>query len=340
MRCLVVGGTGFLGGAMAEALAAAGHEVAILSRGRTAGGPAGVEMVRADRHGDLSGLAGRSFDWVFDSCAFDPDAVHHLLDAVGPEVARYVLVSSISAYGSFATAGLTEAASVPDATEADLAVAASIPTEDRAMAAAYGASYGPLKRACEIAAEARLGARATILRVGLLIGAGDYTDRLTWWVRRIDGAHGVWRPVPAPGPASRAVQLIDVRDAAGFAVHCAAAAQGGVWNVTGQPMAMSDLLAAVAEAADSPAEVHWIANRDVIGAGIMPWTEMPLMAPPGPKFRYFLEVNADRAEAAGLTCRPLAETLGPLLEWDRGRRDVPLKCGLSAEQEAALLAIV
>ncbi|WP_144051920.1 NAD-dependent epimerase/dehydratase family protein [Sinorhizobium fredii] len=35
MRTLVVGGTGFLGGAIAETAAGAGHEVTILSRGET-----------------------------------------------------------------------------------------------------------------------------------------------------------------------------------------------------------------------------------------------------------------------------------------------------------------
>ena len=61
------------------------------------------------------------------------------------------------------------------------------------------------------------------------------------------------------------------------------------------------------------------------------------MAPGGTDFRHFMNVSTAKAQAAGLRCRPLDETLAPLIAWDRSRRDVPLKAGMSAGQEAALL---
>lgn len=338
MRCLVVGGTGFLGGAIVDAAAAVGHSMSVLARGQTGRAqPAGIEFIQADRHDTLDTLAGRSFDWVFDSCAYSPDAVHRLLDAVGEGLKRYVLISSISAYGTFEKEGLNEDDPVPAPTDADLAVAAAVPAADRASAAAYGESYGRLKRACELAAAERLGNRATALRVGLLVGAGDYTNRLTWWVRRIDQARGSQRRVPAPGPPDRPVQFVDARDAAGFALTCAENGLGGIWNVTGQEMALSDVLDAVATAAGSEPEFVWRDDAAILEAGIAPWTDMPLMAPSMPEFRHFLQVDAGKARAEGLTCRPLADTLGRLLDWDRGRRDQPLGVGLTAEQEARLL---
>ena len=338
MRCLVVGGTGFLGGAIADALVAAGHEAAVLSRGETRRPlPPGVEIIHADRHGDLGALDGRRVDWAFDTCAYVPGAVHHLLDALGDGLARYVLISSVSAYGAFSKPGLTEADPVPDATEEDHAAARAVPPADRASAFAYGSSYGPLKRACEVAAAERLGERATALRVGLLVGAGDYTDRLTWWVRRIGEAEGPRRRVPAPGPPSRPVQMIDVRDAALFALRCAEAGLAGVWNVVGRPLPLSEVLDAARRAAGSEADLVWVDERAIVDAGIEPWSDLPLMAPPTDAFRHFLEVDSERAHAAGLATRPLAETLGPLLAWDRGRRERSLRCGLRPEQEAALL---
>ena len=338
MRCLVVGGTGFLGGAIVDALAVAGHAVTVLSRGVSDRAmPPGARTIRADRHGDLSALADGSFDWVFDTCAYAPDAVDRLLDALGGAMARYVLVSSLSVYGRYATVGLTEDAPVPDATAADLARAAAVPPSDRASASAYGASYGPLKRACERAAADRLGGRATALRARLLVGAGDYTDRLTWWVRRIDEVKGVKGRVPAPGPPSRPVQLIDVRDAAAFAVRSADRGLGGVWNVVGAPMPFADLLGAIIDATGAAAEIVWVDEAAIAAAGVEPWTDMPLMTPPGADFRHFLDVDAGRARAAGLTARPLADTLARLAAWDRGRRDVALRCGTSGAQETALL---
>ena len=340
MDSLVVGGTGFLGGAIVDALAECGQRVAVLSRGVTSRDlPASVEVIRADRHGDLGVLSARSLDWVFDTCAYTPDAVHALLGALDGRIGRYVLASSLSVYGRYDSPGLTEAQVVPDAGPEDFARAAEVPPEGRASAVAYGPSYGPLKRACERAAEERLGDRVTALRVGLIVGAGDYTDRLTWWVRRLDEAGRTReRVVPAPAPPERSVQVLDVRDAALFAVLCAKEGLGGALNVAGHPMPMQNLLDSIRAAIGSAGEVRWLPPAAFEAAGAAPWTDVPLMAPDVPAFRHFLEVDASRARAAGLTARPLADTLGRLVEWDRSRRHIDLACGMSVEQEERALA--
>jgi len=339
MRCLVVGGTGFLGGAIADALIERGHDVTVLCRGSTARpAPSAVQILHADRFGDLSSLKLSGFDWVFDTCAFTPDAVEALLTAVGQDTARYVMISSISAYGTFLKPGLSEDEEVPEASTHDLEVAFSIPPENRASAFAYGASYGPLKRACEVRASRLFGDRATSLRVGLLVGAGDYTDRLTWWVRRIDQARGHQRRVAAPAPRQRPIQLIDVRDAAEFAVRCATDDMPGVWNVTGKPGAFSEVLDGVIKVSGAPAELVWVDEEAIHAANVVPWVDFPMMAPSSPNFRYFLEVSTDKAFGAGLKCRPIEETIKPLLDWDRTRREKQLKTGLSSAQEAMLLA--
>ncbi|KZL12704.1 NAD-dependent epimerase/dehydratase family protein [Pseudovibrio sp. Ad26] len=338
MRVLVVGGTGFLGGAITDALVGAGHQVAVLVRGTTKRSlPDGVEAIAADRYGDLSVLKQHKFDWVFDTCAFSPDAVRSLLEPLGDQLQRYVFISSISAYGTFAKSRLNEQDPVPNATEDDLAISRSLSPAERSSATSYGASYGVLKRACELAAEEVLGERATSLRVGLLVGAGDYTDRLTWWIRRIDQGTSQNPAVPAPAPSSRQVQMIDVRDVADFALACAETKRGGIWNVTSSPFQLGDLLKDIISEAGSPARLHWVEEEHIIDAGIQPWTDLPVMMPSLPDYAHFMNVDTSQAEAAGLTCRPLSETLGPLLAWDRTRRDTALKCGLTEEQEAALL---
>lgn len=336
---LVVGGTGFLGGAIVDALVERGHRVAVLSRGVTSRSLSeDVEVIEADRHGSLSALKGRHFDWVFDTCAFTPDAVSALLDALDSEPKRYVLASSLSTYGCYDKPGLNEAAEVPEATQDDFERANAVPLEDRGSAVAYGPSYGPLKRACEIVSDQKLGERATALRIGLIVGAGDYTDRLTWWVRRIDEAGRSKSPtVVAPLATDRPVQVLDVRDAAKFAVRCAEDDLGGIWNVNGDVMAMQDLLNEIHETTASAGQIHWVSADAILDAGAEPWTDVPLMAPDAPAFRHFFEVDASRARDAGLKSRHLRETLEPLLSWDRTRRDQALICGLSAEQEAQIL---
>jgi 2'-hydroxyisoflavone reductase len=334
VRTLVVGGTGFLGGAIAETAAGAGHEVTILSRGETRRDlPGGTRVIHGDRYGSLKALRNERFDFVFDTCAFSPDAVENLLGVVGADLGRYVVISSISAYGTFLKPRLNEREPVPTASGADLALARSVPQDRRASATAYGASYGPLKRACEISAQDSLGERAIVLRVGLLVGAGDYTDRLTWWVRRIDEG-GV---IAAPAPHNRPIQLIDARDAAEFAVHAAISGCSGIYNVTGPEMPLSAVLDEAVRISGSDAEFVWVGEEKLANAGIEAWTEMPLMAPPVPSFRHFMQVDIDKAHRDGLRHRPLTDTLDQILHWDRQNRDRPLKCGVPPQKQAAAL---
>jgi len=335
MKALIVGGTGFLGGAIVEAAVAAGCQVAVLSRGQTKRTlPEGVRVLQGDRHDDLAVLTDERFDLVFDTCAYAPEAVERLLQVVGSSLRRYLFVSSVSVYGDYSKPQLCETDPVPTAAEADLELARSLPTERRSDAVAYAPSYGPLKRACEVVAQEMLGERAILLRSGLLVGAGDTSDRLTWWVRRIDQGGRV----PVPAARDSFFQMIDVRDAAAFAVRAALDERSGIYNMTSRDMPLSALLDAVVAVTDAEAELVWLSAGKLEEAGIQPWTELPLIAPSGARWRYFLQIDTGKAHRDGLTCRPIAETLTDLLRWDRAHRDRPLKCGLCPAQERALLA--
>ena len=170
---LVVGGTGFLGGAIADAALAAGHRVSILSRGLKAAGNPDIHYIGADRLGPLDALRTHKFDLVFDTCAFTPNSVQHVLAAVGGDLSRYMMISSASVYGDWSRPGLDENDPVPEASQADLRHALEMERSAQLSADGAGDSYGPLKRNCELMAERLLGARAISLRAGLLVGAGD-----------------------------------------------------------------------------------------------------------------------------------------------------------------------
>ena len=216
-------------------------------------------------------------------------------------------------------------------------MARDLPSDRRASADDYGDAYGPLKREAELAALERLGERAFILRSGLLVGAGDYTDRLTYWVRRIDQGGRV----AAPGDPRRLVQLIDVRDAAAFIVSGAARKLSGIFNLTGQPLSMAYLLNSCRTAAGSNAELVWMSDDAIHAAEIAAWTELPLWLPSNDaQFKHFLEISTAKAFSQGLRVRPLDETLMAILSWDRTRRTETLKSGLPAAKEALLLASV
>lgn len=336
MNVLVVGGTGFLGGAIVDQAIAAGHDVTVFARGQHQRRlHNSVKMLFGDRHGNISILKGRHFDLVTDTCAFAPDAVLRLLDTLSSDIGCYALVSSASVYADFSAPGIDENSPTCRATEAQFEMAQSLPPDQRAGADAYGDAYGPLKREAEIAALDRLGDRAFILRSGLLVGAGDYTDRLTYWVRRID--HG--GRIAAPGHPQRLVQLIDVRDAAAFIIAGASRGLNGIFNLTGQPLPMGFVLESCRSIAGSNAQLVWIAEETVKAAGIEAWTEFPLWLPSSDaQFKHFLEISTAKAFAQGLQVRPLDETLMTVMSWDRTRRTEPLKSGLPPSKEALLLS--
>ena len=141
MNILVVGGTGVLGGAVVHAARAAGHTVAILTRDRNRRDlMPDHEMLVGDRYTDLSSLGGRHFDAVVDTCAFTPDAVSALLDALAPTIGRYAFVSSTSVYTDFSEPNVDEQAPTHRASDEQLAFARGLPIELRSSAASYGAA--------------------------------------------------------------------------------------------------------------------------------------------------------------------------------------------------------
>jgi 2'-hydroxyisoflavone reductase len=71
-------------------------------------------------------------------------------------------------------------------------------------------------------------------------------------------------------------------------------------------------------------------------AGVEPWSELPLWLPE--RQNGLFEARNDRAIAAGLCFRPLAETIRDTLVWDSTRpHGMPMKAGLTPERERQLL---
>jgi 2'-hydroxyisoflavone reductase len=160
-----------------------------------------------------------------------------------------------------------------------------------------------------------LNARATDLRGGLLIGAGDYTDRMTWLVRRIDKC-GL---VPVPGPEDGPIQAIVLRDVSDFALRVAGFGNsGGIYNVTSEAVRFDDLLSAIQTVAASDARPVWSDFSPHVSAGPQPWSDLPLILPDDPATEHMMNVSIDKAKAAGLRHRARAVTFREILGSDRG----------------------
>lgn len=99
MRLLILGGTAWLGGTVANAAQAAGHEVACLARGSSV--PDGVHLVQADRvdNAALAPVARERWDAVID-VARQPIHVKRAVRDLAATAGRYVFVSTGNVYAS------------------------------------------------------------------------------------------------------------------------------------------------------------------------------------------------------------------------------------------------
>jgi len=338
MDLLVVGGPRFLGRFVIERAVARGHRVTVFNRGRT--DPElfpEVEKLRGDRAGDLSALAGRSWDAAIDTSGFLPSTVRRMTDTLRGRVGHYTFVSSISVYADFSQPGMDESTAVASLTPEQWAQADAIDPSEPRNSPAFYELYGALKTECERIVGQAFPGRSAIPRPGLIIGPHDYMDRFPYWVRRL--AEG--GDVLAPGRPGRPVQVIDVRDLADWMVRLAEGGVSGVFNATGpdRPIAMTDLLATCRAASGSDASFVWVDDAFLVERRVGAWEELPMWIPESDvTHRGLLEIDIARARAAGLGFRPLLDSARDTLAWLPQRGGQPWRAGLEREKERTLLA--
>jgi nucleoside-diphosphate-sugar epimerase len=314
VKLLVLGGTNFLGRAIVEDALARRHEVTLFNRGETNPGlfPQ-AENVRGDREGDLSPLHCRSWDAVIDPSGYVPAVVRASAELLRGGVGLYLFVSSISVYADYRE---------PRVEDDPLEQLGDHPV-DRLLE--NYANYGALKTLCEAEVRDVYGDRALLVRPGLIVGPHDPTDRFTYWPRRAqrDG------PLLAPAPPDRPVQMVDVRDLAGWMLDMVEAGRGGIFNATSPPRAHT--FGSMLDACGAK-DVAWVDEGLLIEHGVEGWSDLPCWIPSTEvDHAAFQLVDVSRAVEAGLTFRPLTESARDVPEWTG-------KAGLTREREAELLA--
>ena len=313
MKLLVLGGTKFLGRAIVDSALARGHEISIFTRGQTNPDlfPEAQHLV-GDRDGDLAALEGGRWEAVIDTCGFYPRVVRASAELLADRAAHYTFVSSVSVYADLST---PPDESSPVATMEDETI------EEMGDEFQY---YGPLKALCEAEVERAFAGRALIVRPGLIVGPHDPTDRFTYWPRRLARGGEMLGPAPADEP----VQFIDVRDLGEWIVRMVEERRTGVFNAINEGLPWSELLAG--------ADVTWVDSSFLLEQGVGEWMELPLWIA-DPEFAGHARTDVSRAVEAGLTFRPLAETIRDTAEWDAARGEGEPAAGLAPEREAELL---
>jgi 2'-hydroxyisoflavone reductase len=304
-----------------------GHAVTLFNRGLTdTQNRSDVEVVHGDRSGDLNRVASRAWDAVIDTCGYTPASVatsaQHLQGA-----GRYLFVSSVSVYD--VDSPQTESDELPLAALPSGADPSQVTPE----------TYGPLKVLCEGEVGRAFAERATVVRPGLIAGPYDPTDRFTYWPVRVE--HG--GRFLAPGGPNHALQYIDVRDVAEFVATLLERDRSGIYNAVTTPdtQTFGRLIDACIEACGSPTEAVWTSEEFLREQNVTPWSDLPLWIPRDENSYRLLTTSNARAREAGLTLRPLPETVGATLAWARndGKRAGILTAGLSLEREAELLSL-
>jgi nucleoside-diphosphate-sugar epimerase len=302
MRLLVLGVTEFAGRAVVEAALGRGWEVTVLNRGRHRPPPA-ARALRGDRTapGGLEALSGGEWDAVVDTWSAAPHAVQEAARLLAGRAGRYVYVSSCSVYAWAPPAGHDESA----------------PLVEGAAPDAEATDYARDKRGGELAALDAFGAdRSVLVRSGLILGPYENVGRLPWWLTRI--ARG--GPVLAPGPRELPLQYVDVRDLAEWVLGAVERELSGPYNLVAPRghTTMGALLRECVRVTGGAAELRWTAPEVILGAGIEPWTQLPVWVPPGTDYEAALHsIDVSRAVRDGLRCRPVEETVRDTWAWLR-----------------------
>lgn len=329
VRMLVLGGSWFVGRALVANATRRGWEVTVFNRGRSAGPVVEGRLVRGDweRAEDLVGLAGHGpWDVVLDAAGAVPALVGNAARALTSSVERYVFISTISVYREWPYWPVDESSPL---WEGD-------PDLDPGTRRWDPDAYGPLKVGCELAIQREFTDRTLFIRPHVILGPGEYVGRLPWWLRRIDRGGQVL----APAPADRSIQPVDVRDVARFTLDMIEKGATGVYNVAA-PIGRETyggMLQACRDATGSGAEFIWVDESWLSRRRVLEWTEIPIWR----TLPTAWAMNTERAQAAGLACRPLRQTVTDTWQWLQAG-GVPVEHerfaehGLSPEREAELL---
>jgi 2'-hydroxyisoflavone reductase len=328
MNVLILGGTRFVGWHIATRLLAAGVSVTLCHRGAThPKGLSRAERLLIDRDAGDAGprlseyATQRRWDAVVDCSARTPKHVTDAASCLVSHVGRYILLSTASVYARRADTLLTEDSPLKIPAQSDHA---------------QRDSSAQLKRACESALCEILRPSAlplVILRLAVVTGRGDPSDRVGYWLRRFNRGEDVL----VPGPRERACNVIDARDVADFVFGIIGSRHEGIFNIAcaSGPFTFGDLLHATRTVTASDARWHWVSESFLLSRGVVPWTEIPLWTDPMSGTEALMRLSAARAVEAGLVTRPLTHTLAYVLEGLA--ESEPMSNWLSPERERTLL---
>ena len=286
-----------------RAALARGHKLTVVSRqARPRLQNVGVEVVAGDRSSDLSGIAFRTFDAVIDVAVYLPSWLRVLRKALRGQP-HYIFVSTIDVYDTQRV--LSEEISEQTPLLTDLI------SEDVREATDIQSSYGALKALCEGVAHSLFGPDILIVRPCYIVGPWDRVGALTYWALRLQEPG----PILAADKESAPVHFIDVRDLAGWMVEATERRLVGAFNLVGPRTrtCWGALLGALCDLFNVAPQIVWVPSEWLAARGHPPYSVVRFWSDGiTSRSRY---IRSDMASAAGLSLRPLANTVADVMSW-------------------------
>lgn len=325
---LILGGTAWLGREAAEQFAVHGADVTCLARGAAGPAATGVDFIRGDRDHDdgLVAVRDQAWDAVID-VSRQPGQVRRAVRDLRESASKYIFVSSGSAYAGQRRLGQDEDAPLLNPLAGDVMADMS--------------TYGEAKVACEQAVQDSFGAdRSVVVRAGLIGGPGDVSGRTGFWPLRCAHPSNAEGAVLVPSAPDLPTSIIDVRDLAAWLVRLAGEQIAGIFNAVGDVHMFNEHLETARKVSGHTgplvvADPEWLHRH-----GVQEWAgdaSLPLWLD-DPAWRGMGARRNDRAIAAGLVLRPLADTLRDTLAWEIATGiEKPRGAGLTAGDESRLL---
>jgi nucleoside-diphosphate-sugar epimerase len=322
---LVIGGTRFIGRHLVDDLLDHGYDVTIFTRGNRENPFADddrVAHVEGDRTNDTALEAAATTvdpDVVFDCVAYHPKDVR-AATRVFADCEAYVYVSSGAAYGREAIPKREDETPLHPCT-AEQAIDDSFET--------YGNRKAEGDRAVFAAAED--GVRAMAVRPPIVYGPYDYTERLDWWIDRVNR----FDRIVVPGDGTNLRHRVYVEDvASALRIVAERGAAGEAYNVGDRRLVtLEEMVDLIADCLDTDVEFVHAGPRE-LAAGEIELDDYPL-------YRTYPHVlSTAKLATLGWESTPLEDAMGRSvddhLESDRDGEDN----GPDREAEERVLGIL
>lgn len=233
MKALVLGGNRFFGKRLAQLLLQRGLDVTLLNRGQLADDFGDrVQRIKMDRrkiNRETSALANQKWDIIYDHICFDAAEAKAACEAFRGKTKHYVFISSQSVYAEGAS--LLEEAVDPFTHPFE-------PSVNRDQ------DYGEAKRQAEAVFFQTNSFPVTAVRLPIVLGEDDYTERLKQHVKWVQEGKAIFFPA-----IEAKISFVQSSDAAKFLAAQADRALLGPVNCCSQePIVLKNVMAEIERA--------------------------------------------------------------------------------------------